>query len=436
MKTYHTIIIGGGPAGMSAAIQCAKQEQKVLLLDCCEKIGKKILVTGNGKCNLTNLRQHSSCYRGNAPDAAGSIFDVFGLKETMELFHELGIYTKDKNGYVYPYHEQASGVREAFEAALFANHNLDIQTGIRVTDMIPSKDGFRIVAESSQDEPEKEKANRKKAAKPTKKKLMHFAGHSVIIATGGLAGKNLGCDGSGYEFAKKTGHQLIKPLPALTALKSGAPFLKKLSGVRNPARISLYTKEDGLLAEECGELQWTDYGISGVAVFQLSRFAAVALEDGKNPYVLLDFMPDISLKEVKILLLSMAEKCGYKNSRVFLDGFFPAKLTPVLLREAQIEEDFPVSAWKEEEICRMAGVIKGFSLKINGYMGFEKAQVTRGGVAMTEVTGELESRHLPGLFFAGEVLDVDGTCGGYNLQWAFSSGSVAGKAAFLRNQLC
>lgn len=394
---------------MAAAISCAREEQNVLLVDRCDKPGKKLLVTGNGKCNLTNLYQSPSCYRGDAPDYAGGIFSEFGLKETGRLFERLGIFTKDKNGYVYPYNEQAASVREAFETALKHNPNLDISLETDVTNIEKRKNGFEILA--------------------WKKR---YQCHSLIIATGGLAGPKLGCDGSGYEFAKKMGHHIIRPLPALTALKSGAPFLKKLSGVRNQANITLIV-DDQKVTEETGELQWTDYGISGVAVFQLSRFAIVALEEKKNVCLSLDFMPEKTTSDLFDLFFFYGEQCPYKTARSFLNGFFPSKLAPILLREARIEPEQLIKKWKKEEIFRLVDSIKNFTLRINGYVGYEKAQVTRGGVDLRELTSRLESRLCPGLFFAGEVTDIDGACGGYNLQWAFSSGSVAGNAAWMRN---
>ena len=254
-----------------------------------------------------------------------------------------------------------------------------------------------------------------------------------------MAGIHLGCDGSGYPLAKSLGHHIIKPLPALTALKSSAPFLKKLSGLRNQASAVLLV--DGReVCRERGELQWTDYGISGVAVFQMSRFAILALEEGRTVQLSLDFMPEYSAGEVEELLRSCCDDCPYKSLQEMLSGILPAKLAPVILREAGLEADqmnIPLKQWRTEinDILRkISAIIGDFPLRISGYVGYEKAQVTRGGVALSELSGNLESLCCPGLFFAGEVLDVDGTCGGYNLQWAFSSGSVAGQAAWRRNQ--
>lgn len=414
LKQYHTIIIGGGPSGMAAALRCTADGQRVLLLDRCDKIGKKILVTGNGKCNLTNVFQSKECYRSECGVRVEEIFRRFGYEETMELFRSVGIYTRNKNGYIYPYNEQASGVREAFALALENKLGLEIMSEADVKQTRRTKQGFQVRVRVEGRE-------------------QSFACHSLIVATGGLAGVKLGCDGSGYELARGFGHGIVRPLPSLTALKSSAPFLKKISGVRNQGKITLKI-EGKLVAQESGELQWTDYGISGVAVFQVSRFAVRAVEEKKEVELFVDFMPEMEQKTLENHLKELAERCHYKTSVELLNTLVPAKLSPVLLREARIRADQPAGEWKHKEIGDLARCLKGFSLRINGYAGYEKAQVTQGGVPLSELSTALESCREPGLFFAGEVVDVDGICGGYNLQWAFASGSVAGQAALERNR--
>ena len=412
MKSYDTIIVGGGPSGMTAALWCVRDGQRALLLDRCDRIGKKILVTGNGKCNLTNMRQQPECYRGQSPSSIAHVLSSFDLEDTFALFDSLGLCTREKNGYIYPYNEQATAVREAFESCLRSKKGLTIMTETTVKQIRKEGNGFTVFVENAR---------------------RSFWCRSLIIATGGLAGVKLGCDGSGYRLAKVLGHHVIPTYPALTALKSSAPFLKKLSGVRNQAGIRLLVDHQEVCREQ-GELQWTDYGISGVAIFQISRFAILALEEKKDVRLLLDFMPEYSGQEVSGLLQACQKSCAYKNYRELLCGILPAKLVPVILREASLEPDRPAAGATEQVFRHLAEVMKGFPLRISGYKGYEKAQVTRGGIDMTELSEKLESRICPGLFFAGEVLDVDGTCGGYNLQWAFSSGSVAGKAAWERNQ--
>lgn len=423
---WDTIIVGAGAAGMAAALACGKKGQKVLLLERQRQMGRKILVTGNGKCNLTNFAQKAEYYRSDYPEKAQKVLSVFGLKDAMELFKSLGIYTKDKNGYVYPYSEQAASVRECFETEILSNPNITFVPFSEVYN-IQKKSGLFFVKVREMQERDKEKQS------SSKKVEKIYRCQNLLITTGGFAGPKFGCDGSGYTFAAIFGHEIINPLPALTALKSSAPFLKKVSGVRNQAKITLEI-DGNPVKQENGELQWTDYGISGVAVFQLSRFAITALEEKKNVSLYFDFMPELSSEEKLRLLLSLAQNHKKKELLSFMKGLFPAKLCPVILREAGLKEEMSVETLKEKEWNTLVMVVSHFPLRINGYMGYEKAQVTRGGISLAELTDSLESVFQPGLFFAGEVVDVDGTCGGYNLQWAFSSGTVAGRAIFERNQ--
>lgn len=426
---WDTIIVGAGAAGMTAALACGKEKQKVLLLDRQNQMGRKILVTGNGKCNLTNFAQKPKYYRSDCPEKAQNVLSVFGQKEAMELFQSLGIYTKDKNGYVYPYSEQAASVREAFETEILSNPSITFVPFSEVYN-VQKKENFFLIKVKEQ--PGQSEQSTGKQGNDEKIEKVYRC-QSLLITTGGFAGPKFGCDGSGYAFAKVFGHEIIKPLPALTALKSSAPFLKKVSGVRNQAEITLEI-DGNAVRHEIGELQWTDYGISGVAIFQLSRFAITALEENKKVSLSFDFMPELSSEEKVSLFLSLAQNNKKKSMLSFLKGLFPAKLCSVILREAKIEEGQTAGRMKKQDWENLVKAVAHFSLRINGYASYEKAQVTRGGVSLDELTDTLESVLQPGLFFAGEVADVDGTCGGYNLQWAFSSGTVAGRAIVKRNQ--
>lgn len=426
---WDTVIVGAGAAGMTAALACGKESQKVMLLDRQSQMGRKILVTGNGKCNLTNFAQKPEYYRSDCPEKAQNILSMFGQKEAMKLFQSLGIYTKDKNGYVYPYSEQAASVRDAFETEIVSNPSITFIPFSEVYTVQKKEELFLVKVREQSGQSEQSTGKLSNGEKIERV----YRCRTLLITTGGFAGPKFGCDGSGYAFAKAFGHEIIKPLPALTALKSSAPFLKKVSGVRNQAEITL--EIDGKpVKKETGELQWTDYGISGVAIFQLSRFAITALEEKKKVVLYFDFMPELSSDEKLRLFLTLAQNHKKREILSFVKGLFPAKLCPVILREAGLKEESLVGTLKEEEWNALVMAVDHFSLRINGYMGYEKAQVTRGGISLAELTDDLESDFQPGLFFAGEVADVDGTCGGYNLQWAFSSGTVAGRAIFKRNK--
>lgn len=404
MKVYDLIIVGAGPAGMTAAIAASEQGGDILLLDGASQVGKKILVTGNGRCNLTNQLQEEHCYRSDDPEQAQAILRQFNDEDTHAFFRSLGIVTRNKNGYIYPYNEQASAVRDAFESKLRSRKNITVRTESYVEE-IQHRDGAYFVFLENET----------------------FISKTLLLTTGGFAGPKVGCDGSGFRMAESLGHKIVAPLPALTPLKSSAPFLKKASGVRNQARITLLIDGE-VISQEEGELQWTDYGISGVAIFQLSRHAILALEEEKNVELHLDFLPDYEKEEFFHLMMSLIQSCLYKNVAELLSGFMPSKLVSIIVREAGIHDEVLVTELKEEEIQNLLNVLKCFPLRINGYMGYEKAQVTRGGICLKELTDSLESKIHSGLFFAGELVDVDGTCGGYNLQWAFSSGYVAGSA--------
>ena len=405
MLSYDLIIIGAGPAGMTAAITASKKVKHILLIDHADKIGRKLLVTGNGRCNLTNDDQDLSCYRSDSRDRVKEVLAACDRSATDLFFQSLGIYTHSRDGYIYPYNDQAASVRDAFEVRITSDPHITVLTSLHVDAVRHDKKGYHV------------QAGRQR-----------YHSVSLILTTGGYAGPKCGCDGSGYAFAEQLGHQLIPTYPALTALKSPAPFLKKISGVRNRAGITLVINGQAS-CRETGELQWTDYGISGVAIFQLSRYAILAMEQGHKVTLSLDLLPDLPEEACLELLDRYRQTCSYKNSRELLEGFLPAKLVPVLLREARVEADRAVGRLSQEDMKSINKAIKTFSLRIHGYMGYDKAQVTRGGVNLEEVSSSLESIYHEGLFFAGEILDVDGACGGYNLQWAFSSGHVAGEAA-------
>lgn len=414
-KQYDIIVIGAGASGMTAALTAARtaddpERIRILLLERQKEPGRKLLVTGNGKCNLTNTLQEPACYRSSDPDRAWRILSPRIGDETYDFFKGIGLMTREKDGYVYPYSEQASGVRRSFSDALSACPGISLMTDTRVRELKRREKGFVAITDKGD-----------------------YYGHSIIIASGGYAGPDFGCEGDGYRIADSLGIPLIRPLPALTSLKSRAPFLKQLSGLRCKASVSLMV-EDACLCRDRGEVQWTGNGISGVVVFQVSRYAVTALEEGKKVRILLDFMPDCDQEGVRELLADMGDRAGHRSLQSFLTGFFHEKLVPVLVHEAGLSPDRPAGDHSGKDWEKLADIIKAFPLFISGYSGYEKAQVTQGGVPLSAVSSRLESNDCPGLFFAGEILDVEGQCGGYNLQWALASGMTAGQGAIERNQ--
>lgn len=398
----NIIIIGGGASGLVAAISAARAGSKVTILEHKDKVGKKILATGNGKCNYTNYVQEPACYRGQNPKFALPILKQFDEKKTIEFFRELGIYPKVRNGYVYPNSAQASSVVDVLE--------LEAQ-GL----------GVRIICNQHVEHIKKQKKNFLVETTTDK-----FYGDRVIVTTGGCASKNHGSDGSGFILAKELGHHIVKPLPALVQLKSNAKYLKTLTGVRVDAFIKLFVNGKEV-TRETGEILFANYGISGIPVMQVSRYAAVGLEAKQAVQLEIDFLPDLSEEEVIAMLEQRFLNCKQKTVEEVFLGLFNHKLTYILLKEAGIDPVMSAKGMKREWIRKIAKQIKSFTMKITDTNGFDNAQTSAGGVDTREINGEtLESSITQGIYFAGEVIDIDGTCGGYNLQWAWSSGYIAG----------
>ena len=385
------VIIGGGASGMMAAIQAARTGAAVTLLEHNEKPGKKILATGNGRCNLTNLVQEPSRYRSSQPDFPWKIITLYPLEDTLAFFSELGIYTKDRNGWVYPYSDQAAGVAQVLE--LEARHQkVKIKTTEEVTDIL-REDGQYLV----------------------KTATWQYPCDSVIISCGSSASNVEGSSTTGYELAEKLGHTVVKPLPSLCGIRGKDNYYAKWAGSRMDGRITL--EIDGeTVGEEQGEILFTEYGISGIGVFQLSRYAVRGTDEGKIATYHLDLMPQLTKEELVKLLLDRQQAGSYKNPQELLIGLLPRKMIDVLVKKTYEPE-------------KIAERLKDWQVPVKGAYALQQAQICSGGVDPRELTEQLESRLHPGIYFTGEVIDVDGPCGGYNLQWAWSSGAVAGRAA-------
>lgn len=387
-----------------AGISAARKGAKVLILEHMDSAGKKILATGNGKCNFTNEKQGIAYYRGKNPAFVLPVFEQFGLTETLELFEELGIVPRSKrDGYYYPASGQASSVREVL---LLECRRLKVRIAYNVGIRSIKKESDCFIFDTKQGE---------------------FQSVSCILATGGKAAKKTGSDGSGIPYIVGFGHKLTDIVPALVALQGKQSFLKEIAGIRAENRVEIYI-ENKKIAEETGELQLTEYGVSGIPVFQLSRYAAYGLLEGKSVYVLLDFLPWQTKEETHSMLEVRFGKNGKgKTAKEALVGLFPDKLIGTLLTEAGIQPETKAENCTQEELEKLVSVIRHLRVDITGTKGFDAAQVTAGGVDTEEIDGNtMESKLVSGLYFAGEVVDIDGMCGGYNLQWAWSSGWVAG----------
>lgn len=401
-KLLDVIVIGAGASGMMAAITAARRGKSVAILERMNKPGKKILATGNGKCNFTNNNMDTSCFHGNI-QLIQSVLSRFSKEEALSFFHEIGIWPKEKNGYYYPNSGQAAAVAEALK------HELDrllvpVYLEQEVLDLFPDKYGFWI-----------------------KTVQTSYTCRNVIIASGLLAAPKLGSDGSMFSLIKELGHRFVPVLPALCGFYAKGMHFSKVAGVRCDANLTL--KIDGnTAATEQGELQLADYGISGIPVFQISSLAVRALYEKKSVTVVIDFLPDISLETLNTEFAMRIGKCETdENADRLLRGLLNQKLIPVFLKHAGIRSDEPLKNISLEKLERLSAGIHDYPVTLEKVRDFEFAQVCTGGIRTEEINEKtLESRLLSGLYFAGEILDVDGICGGYNLQWAWSSGYVAG----------
>lgn len=398
----QVIIVGGGASGLAAGIQAARLGASVTILEHTSRPGKKLLSTGNGKCNITNLVTPEGAYRGGQPEFIKEVLDHITVGQTLDFFRSLGIVLMDRNGYVYPNSGQASTVLEALLSEL-AHLGVTITCDCQVKEL---KKDLTLVTSKG----------RMKA-------------DSVILAAGSMAAPKTGSDGSGYRLAEALGHLVVKPLPALVQLKCKEKWYKQAAGVRTEAFIKL--KIDGkTAASDRGELQFTDYGISGIPVFQVSRFAARGIEDGHLVTAELDLFPSMDLRGTESFLLERAKLFDYKPAEEFLNGVLNKKLAPILLKEAGISKAGNIRNITPSHINKLAAAMKGLKTIITAANSFDQAQVCSGGIDTREVDpSTMESKLIKRLYLAGEILDVDGICGGYNLQWAWSSGILAGTYA-------
>lgn len=408
---FNTIIVGAGASGLLAACELSAYTDSILLIDRMDAPGKKILATGNGKCNITNLYMERNCFRGTAGELAYHVSLSMTPELLREYFFRLGLLTMDRNGYVYPITEQAKTVLKTLLFRLEKN-KIPIHLGEKVKSIKQNKSAGFIV--------ETDKAE--------------YSAKNVILACGGKAAPNLGSDGSGYELVKQLKIGTKKPLPALTGLCSPRKIFKSLTGVRTKGCISYFGK-DGHYAKETGEIQLAAYGISGIPVFQISRYVIEDLEKDREKNknkpepveVLFDFFPDMTFQDLKNVFHYLRKMEGMTCADV-LGGVVHEKWVPVLLGESGISpKDSPESV-PEKKWNKLIQFLKQYPIPINGYRDFEFAQACQGGVLASEITSEMESAKYPGLYLIGELVDVDGTCGGYNLHWAFASGYYAAKS--------
>lgn len=387
---YDVAVVGAGPAGLLAALFASKKG-RVLLLEHNDRVGRKILSTGNGKCNLTNMNMDAECYRTSGRKDFYRVIEDFGPSGVREFFMSAGVMTVERDGYVYPASMQAQTVLDALSRKA-RNTDTTIHLSENVTAVTPSAGGYSVTTDKAK-----------------------YNARYVILANGGKASPVLGSDGSGFAIAQKLGHSIVKPIPALVQLKCREPFLKQLSGVRSKAKVSLFCGEK-LLACDYGEVQFTDYGLSGIVIFQISSLVKRLLDKSQKPVVSLDLLCEYDEAELSGIFSDIRRNNPDYDNLTLLSGLFNKKIAKILAAEKD-----------DAAIIRR---IKNFCFSPCDTNGFDNAQVCAGGVDTSEINFDtMESRLHKGLFFAGEIVDVDGICGGYNLTWAFASGRLAGMSA-------
>ena len=395
-------IIGGGASGMAAALAAAQnQNVQVVLLERQARVGRKLQATGNGRCNLTNLNAGKGGYHGDDAGFAVNALKVFGPERTLEWFRSLGLFTvAEESGRVYPYSDQANSVVDVLRFGL-ERENIRLETGFEVEKVKRTAEGFRLEGTGGT-----------------------VCCNKLIIACGGLAGTKLGGTMSGYKLLRAMGHKCTKLRPTLVQLKSSWTGVAGLKGVRANCRAEILRNGEHV-SGSTGELQFTEYGLSGPVIFEISRDVC---QGGGEWVCRLDFLPEVAEEELRRELLRR-KQTNLPVSEL-LTGILHNRLGRVLTQSVGISGYVPVSQLEEYEIDAVCKAVKGFEVALTEPMGMDSAQVTAGGILTGEFDPDtMESRIVPGLYACGEVLDIDGDCGGYNLQWAWSSGYVAGSHA-------
>lgn len=399
----HCLILGGGAAGLCAASYLADKGLQVTILEKLDRVGKKILATGNGRCNLSNIDLNPAYY-GSAAAFVQTVYKQTPPGMVASHFAKLGLMTAEESGRIYPRTMAASSVLDVLRSGC-ASPNVSILTGQDVVRLLPSRRGG-FFAE-------------------TKNGDSFFAPH-VLVTMGGSAAPNMGTDGSGTRICHELGHSITRLYPALVQLRCVHPALRSLKGIRVQANLNLLVDKE-CVAGESGELLFTDYGLSGVCIFQLSREVSIALEEKRRVEIAINFLPEID--DLDEWLDTRISTLHETSAQTLFTGALPRLLVQAILRQANISPDTPSRALSTNDRQALLDALSTFTMPVTGTQGFSHAQVTRGGVQLDEVDPQsMASLLFGGLYFAGEVLDVDGPCGGYNLHFAFASSLTAARS--------
>ena len=386
---YDVIIVGAGASGcfLALTLKYKNPNLRVLLLEKNDKLGKKILITGNGRCNIGNKNIKIDDYSSNSSlDNLKALIES-GSDNYTSLLKAFGVLVTNEEDRLYPYSNQALTVCKSFERALL-NYSVEVMYNYDVNAIKKENDTFII--------------NNEKKSK------------MLVIATGGKTYPKTGSTGKGYELLKSFGHSITKLYPSLTSLKTNYKYIKDLAGVRVNAKVSLYDNDD-LITEENGQLQFTKDSLSGICVFNLSRYAC-KMPNHKNLFIKVDYAPDKKADELYNYIKSFSNYIIEDAISCMLNN----KLAKVISKDLKLEGK-KVTNLKDDDLTKVVNIIKNMTFKVTSTGDFDVSQVTSGGASLEEFTDNLESKKCKGLYAVGEVLDVDGKCGGYNLSWAFNS---------------
>ena len=394
------IIIGGGASGMMAALTAAENGRSVLLLERQSRVGRKLLATGNGRCNLTNYNTSPARYHGEDGGFCAYALRAFDVGSTLQYFASLGLLTvNEDSGRVYPMSNMAGSVLDVLRYGL-EHPRIEVRTGQVVTAVKRTAEVFTVRTETDA-----------------------FTAGKLILAAGGCAGSKVGGVMDGYRLAKALGHHRTALYPSLVQLKTDPTYPRALKGVKAECGITVL-RGSGTVAENRGEVLFTEYGVSGPAIFDISRAVATG---GEGLVCALDFFPDWDLREVLDWLRMRRQTMQAHEASTLLVGSCHTRLGQMLCKAAGFTSQ-PAADLTDSDLERIARQAKHFALPITGTCGFDQAQVTAGGLCTDEFDQEtMKSRLVSGLYACGELLDVDGDCGGFNLQWAWASGRLAGR---------
>ena len=403
----NVIVVGGGAAGMMAAVFAARNGQNVQLLEKNEKLGKKLFITGKGRCNITNAADIEDLFTAvtSNPKFLYSGFYSFTNQQVIDFFEELGVKTKIERGErVFPVSDHSSDVIAAFSREL-KSLGVAVSLHTEVGELLCEQDKVCGVLLT----------NGKK-----------MKADAVIVATGGISYPSTGSTGDGYRFARETGHRVTELLPSLVPMEVRQWYAKELQGLslRNiEIRITDGKKK---LYEEFGEMLFTHYGVTGPVILSASSVVGKTLRK-KELTLHIDLKPALSEEQLDKRILREFDANHNKQYKHSIDSLFPAKLKPVMIELSEIEPEKKVNEITKEERQRLVHLIKDFTMTLTGLRGYNEAIITKGGVSVKEIDpGTMESKKMKGLYFAGEVLDLDAVTGGYNLQIAWSTGYLAG----------